>query len=141
MWSARGTNASLGAFFTGLPEMADYFRKLLPSAEKPWPLAYLPEIQKRLLETVKIALAATFVGSLLALPFTLVSTRNLAAGRWVYNLGRGTLNLLRTIPDIVLAAILAAIFGIGALPGLLALIFFTFGVVARSLQSGLATQP
>lgn len=138
IWSARGTEASFGAFFEGLPKMAEYFGKLLPSAERPWPLDYLAEVKDRLLETVKIALAATVVGSAVALPFVLVAARNLAT-RWVYNVGRGFLNLLRTIPDLVLASLLAAAFGLGPLPGLLALICFTFGVVAKLLSDTVET--
>ena len=139
VWSASGTGASLRAFVVGFPEMQAYFQKLLPSAERPWPLDYLPQIWDRLLETIKIALAATVIGSVLSLPFTLVGTRTLAAGRAVYNLGRGFLNLLRTIPDLVLAAVLAAAFGLGPLPGLLALIVFTFGVVAKLLADTIET--
>ncbi len=138
-WSARGTGASVGAFVEGIPEMGAYFRKLVPSQEKPWPYRYLPEIQERLVETIKIALAATVVGSLFSLPFVLVGTRTLAPGRLVYNLWRGFLNLLRTIPDLVLASLLAAAFGLGPLPGLLALIFFTFGVVAKLLSDTVET--
>ena len=138
-WSARGTGASVPAFVQGVPEMGAYFQKLLPSAAKPWPYDYLPEIRERLLETIKIALAATVVGSFFALPFALVGTRPLAASRFVYNSGRGFLNLLRTIPDLVLASLLAAAFGLGPLPGLLALIFFTFGVVAKLLSDTVET--
>jgi phosphonate transport system permease protein len=138
-WSAGGTGASLPAFVQGFPEMRAYFQKLLPSAERPWPLDYLPQIRERLLETIKIALAATVIGSALSLPFALVGTRTLAASRAVYNLGRGFLNLLRTIPDLVLAALLASAFGLGPLPGLLALIFFTFGVVAKLLSDTVET--
>lgn len=138
IWSARGTGASLGAFWEGLPGMAEYFQRLMPTAEHPWPLPYLAEIRERLLETIKLALAATLVGSTIALPFVLVAAGNLAARR-VYALGRAFLNLLRTIPDLVLASLLAAAFGLGPLPGLLALIFFTFGVVAKLLSDTVET--
>lgn len=138
-WSANGTGASLPAFLGGLPQMADYFRKLLPSPENPWPLDYLPQIRERMLETIKIAFAATVIGASLSLPFALVGTRTLAATRLVYNVGRGFLNLLRTIPDLVLASLLAAAFGLGPLSGLLALIFFTFGVVAKLLADTVET--
>lgn len=131
-WSALGTGVSLPALVRGFGAIVEDFNRLLPSRERPWPLDYLPAIRERLLETIKIALAATAVGSFFALPFLLVGTRHLAT-RAVYGLGRGFLNLLRTIPDLVLATLLAAAFGIGPLPGLLALIFFTFGIVAKLL--------
>jgi phosphonate transport system permease protein len=139
IWSAAGTGASVPAFVEGLPRMGDYFRRLLPAPESPWPLDYLPEIRVRLLETIKIALAASFVGALLALPFALMGARNLAGTTLTYNLARGYLNLLRTIPDLVLATLLASAFGIGPFAGLLALIIFTFGVVAKLLSDTIET--
>lgn len=138
-WSAAGTGANLTAFAEGLPKMGDYFQRLAPSAEKPWPLEYLSEIRARMLETIKIAFAASVIGSLFALPFVMIGARNLAATRLVYNFGRGLLNLMRTIPDLVLATLLTAAFGIGPFAGLLALIFFTFGVVAKLLTDTIET--
>jgi phosphonate transport system permease protein len=139
IWSAWGTGASLQAFWEGIPQMRDYFQKLLPSAARPWPLDYLSEIQARLLETVKLALAATVIGAALALPFVLVGTRPLAGGAWSYAAWRGLLNLLRTIPDLVLASLLVAALGLGPLPGLLALALFSFGVIAKLLADTVET--
>ena len=133
IWSAQGTGASLKAFLDGVPQMLAYFRKLLPSAAKPWPMSYWAEIKDRLLETVRISLAASVVGSALALPMVLIATRQIAADPIIYALGRGFLNLIRTVPDLVLANLLVAGFGLGPLPGLLALIIFTFGIVAKLL--------
>jgi phosphonate transport system permease protein len=138
-WSVAGTGASLPALVEGLPAMGDYLRRLLPSEGRPWPLDYLPRIVEPLLQTVKVAFAASVIGSALALPFALVGTRTLAPGRAVYNLARGFLNFLRTIPDLVLAGVLAAAFGLGTLPGLLALVLFTFGVVAKLLADTVET--
>jgi phosphonate transport system permease protein len=138
-WSAAGTGVSIGSFVEGFPEIVAYFKRLLPTAEHPWPLDYLPQIQARMLETVKMALAATLAGAALALPYALVGSRNLAAGRWVYAVGRAFLNLVRTIPDLVLAALLATVFGIGPLPGMLALFVFTFGLVAKLLCDAVET--
>ena len=138
VWSARGTGVSVPAFVEGLPQMGAYFQKLLPSADRPWPLDYLPRIWARLLETLRMAFLATVIGASLALPFALVGTRTLA-GRGTYLLGRGFLNLIRTIPDLVLATLLAAAFGIGPLAGVLALIVFSFGVVAKLLSDTVET--
>ncbi len=138
-WSAADIGVSLQAFQEGLPDLVSYFSRLVPSQERPWPLDYLPQIQFRLIETIKIALGASILGSAFALPYALVGAQNLAPGRWVYNLGRGALNLLRTIPDLVLATLLAAVFGIGPIAGVLALIIFTFGIVAKLLCDKIET--
>ncbi|GAB4454679.1 MAG: phosphonate ABC transporter, permease protein PhnE [Armatimonadaceae bacterium] len=132
-WSAADTGVSVEAFREGFPDLMEYFGRLLPTASDPWPLDYLPEIQGRLLETIKIALGASIIGAALALPYALVGAQNLAATRWVYLLGRGFLNLIRTIPDLVLASLLAAVFGAGPLAGMLALVIYTFSIVAKLL--------
>ena len=138
-WSAKDTGFNLPAIVEGWPQMQNFFARLLPTHEKPWPFDYLPQVMGRILETLKIALAATIFGAALSLPFVLVGAKNLAAGRVVYNVGRGFLNLIRTIPDLVLASLLASAFGIGPLPGMLALVVFTFGVVAKLLADTIET--
>lgn len=138
-WSATDTKFSFSELVSGWSEIIAYFKRFLPTAEEPWQLEYLAKIAKPLLETIRIALGASIIGSAFSLPFALVGARNLAAGKWVYALGRGFLNLVRAVPDLVLATILAAIFSIGPLPGLLALIIFTFGVVSKLLCDAIET--
>lgn len=138
VWSARGTGVNGRAFVEGLPKMTEYFQRLLPSPGRPWPFEYLPKITERLLETIRMAFLASVIGSALALPFALVGTRNLAS-RTVYAVGRGFLSLLRTVPDLILATLLVAAFGIGPVAGVLALIVFTFGVVAKLLTDTVET--
>jgi phosphonate transport system permease protein len=110
-----------------------FFRQLFPSTGHPWPLSALPEIRDRMWETLRIAFAASIFGSVAALFYAMVGARNLAATRWVYGVGRALLNLIRTVPDLVLAAILAVMLGIGPLPGLVALSVASFGVIAKLL--------
>jgi phosphonate ABC transporter permease subunit PhnE len=131
-WSALGTNFSLPSLRDGLPDIAAFLRKLFPTAERPWDTKFVPQIIEKLWETLRLALASSFLGAVLALPFTLVASRTLARPI-VYKIGRGFLNILRSIPDLILATIFVAAFGIGPLPGFLALLFFSFGVVAKLL--------
>lgn len=132
-WSAVGTGVNLQTLSEGLPEIGNFFLRLLPSPSNPWPLDYLGEITPRLLETIKMAVAATIVGSLFALLFCLGGARNLAANRGVYAVSRSFLNLLRTIPDLILATLFAAAFGIGPFPGIVALGVVSFCLVAKLL--------
>ena len=138
-WSAKDTGFNFPALINGLPQMQTFFGRLLPSAQHPWPLDYVPKITERLLETVKIAFAGTIFGAILAVPSVLFAAKNLAAHRVTYAFGRGTLNLIRTVPDLVLASLLASAFGIGPLPGMLALTIFTYGIVAKLLADTIET--
>jgi len=134
-WSAAGTRFDLGKLASGTPEILAFFRGMLP----PWPAGFAARLVDPMLETLRIAIASSLGGAVLALPFCLLGARNLAPAPWAYAAGRGALNLLRTIPDLVLAALLAAAFGIGPAAGFLALLVFSFGVVAKLLADTVET--
>ena len=139
VWSAQGTNFSFQQLQAGMPDIAHFLRKLFPTEEHPWDTEYLGRvIAVKLLETLRLALASSFLGALLAVPFTLIGARTLARPT-LYRIGRGILNFLRSIPDLVLATIFVAAFGIGPVPGFFALLFFSFGVVAKLLCDTIET--
>ena len=132
-WSVIGTGFDLAKLFQAGPQVLLFFTQMVPTADHPWTTEILPEIGKRLLETLRIAVAATICGAALALPFPMVGARTMAAGKLVYAFGRGYLNLIRTIPDLVLAALIAVAFGYNSFSGFIALLIFSFGVVAKLL--------
>jgi phosphonate transport system permease protein len=132
VWSVQGTGASLPKLIQGLPNVGRFFSDMLPTADKPWSATLLAEIGTRLLETLRIAIAATIFGAALALPFPLLGSRTLAR-RMVYGFGRAILNLIRSIPDLMLALLIAIAFGFNSFSGFLALLLFSFGVVAKLL--------
>ena len=117
LWSAAGTKFDLPKLLSSGPQVMAFFAQMIPTAEHPWTTQILPEIGKRLLETLRIAVAATICGAALALPFPMVGARTMAAGKAVYAFGRGYLNLVRTIPDLVLATLIAVAFGYNAFLG------------------------
>lgn len=100
-------------------------------------VAYVGNIKAPLLDTFRMAIIGTFIGSLLAVPAALYSSQNLARKRWVYLTARTVMNLIRTVPDLVLAAILVGAFGTGALPGIIALSIFSFAIVAKLLSESI----
>lgn len=153
IWSARGTEFSFWRLLQGIPEAGNLLIRMLPferilladgsegwrwSNELLWEqLAFLPQVWAPLMETMRIAIISATLGSLLAIPFSLLAARNLVRFRWLYWLVRGFLNILRTIPDLALAAVLAGAFGIGALPGIMAVTIFSFTIVAKLLSESI----
>ncbi|GGN92655.1 phosphonate ABC transporter, permease protein PhnE [Saccharibacillus kuerlensis] len=93
--------------------------------------SYAEDIFGPMIETVQIAIAATVIGSILAVPVALLAATNVIPKKIVSIPVRMVLNLVRTIPDLLFAAIFVAVFGIGAFAGMLALVFFSFGLVAK----------
>jgi phosphonate transport system permease protein len=95
-------------------------------------IKHVPKVWPELMETIRMAILASFVGSVIAVPFSVLAARNMMSRLpWLYYLVRTFLNLVRTIPDLVLAAVLAGAFGIGVLPGIMALSVFSFTLITK----------
>ncbi|MFZ5824090.1 MAG: phosphonate ABC transporter, permease protein PhnE [Bacillota bacterium] len=100
-------------------------------------VAYTRDIWGPLMQTLRMAILGAFFGALLAFPFSLLSARNLIRSKAVYYTVRTILSLIRTIPDLVLAAVLVGAFGLGALPGVIALTIFSFALIAKLLSESM----
>jgi phosphonate transport system permease protein len=82
-------------------------------------------------ETFRMAVLGTAAGGLVALPLALWSTKFGAPNRAVYAALRVFNNIIRAFPDLLWALLFVAAVGVGALPGLLALFFFTIAVITK----------
>lgn len=107
--------------------------------QRMWPprWAHWSDISVRLYETLRIAIVSATVGGILALPISLLTARNIARSNWVYQPARFVLNLIRTIPDMVLAAVAVGVIGIGALPGIVAESIFSTTLIAKLLSESI----
>lgn len=124
--SAVKTEASLPELWTGIPNMWDLLKQMIPPK---WD--YIDNITPAMLDTIRMAVLGTTFGSIIAIPIALLCASNIVKSTvWNYPM-RFILNLIRTIPDLLLAAIFVAIFGLGSLPGILALSIFSIGLVAK----------
>ncbi|WP_148235768.1 phosphonate ABC transporter, permease protein PhnE [Thermaerobacter marianensis] len=126
LWSSEGTEVSLLSLWEGLDTVARMLRRMWPPD---W--SYLPETLEPLLETLRLALLGTTLGALLAVPLSFLSARNVAGRGWAYQVSRAVMNLIRSIPDLVWAALLVPAVGIGPTAGVLALTLFSTGIVAK----------
>jgi phosphonate transport system permease protein len=86
------------------------------------------------LETVQMALAGTFLALCVAFPVAFLAARNTTPHPVVYYVVRGTLNFMRTIPDLALGLVFVAAVGLGAFAGTLALAIHTATVLAKLLS-------
>ncbi len=96
--------------------------------------AFLPRTFEPLLETFAMAVVAAFIGCTVALPIVFFASRVTVPNRITLTLTRGVLSVIRAIPDFLYALIFVAAIGIGPLAGVVALIFFNVGVVAKLLS-------
>ena len=84
--------------------------------------SYFQVITTAMLDTIRMAIIGTTLGAILAIPLALFAASNVFTSTF-YTV---SIDFIRTIPDLLLAAIFVAIFGIGPLPGILALTFLNW---------------
>ncbi|WP_166241423.1 phosphonate ABC transporter, permease protein PhnE [Paenibacillus turpanensis] len=124
--SAYQTDASFGKLITGTGEMMELLADMFPPD---W--AYIDTIWEAMLQTIQMAVIGTTVGGLLAIPVAFTAAHNVFGSKLLHNASRVILNLIRTIPELLFAAVFVAIFGIGPFAGVLAISFFSFGLIAK----------
>jgi phosphonate transport system permease protein len=95
---------------------------------------FLPRTFEPMLETFQMAIVASAIGCVIALPVAFLVSRVTAPNLPALIFGRSLLSVVRAIPDILYALVFVAAVGIGPLAGIAALILFNLGVVAKLLS-------
>jgi phosphonate transport system permease protein len=88
------------------------------------------------LQSISVAVVATVVGLLFALPIGLAASRNVA-GRWLYRSTRGFLVIVRAVPELILAIVFVVAVGLGLMAGTFALIVGTVGFMSKLVADGI----
>jgi phosphonate transport system permease protein len=128
--AAARTNTNFNTLIKGLPLIYDFFVNDM----YPPNLAFYKQAGLKLLETWNMALLSTTAAAIICLPFCFLAASNLNKNRFVYQGVRFFLNVLRTIPEVILAIIFVGIVGLGAVSGILALIVFSIGILAKLIS-------
>lgn len=84
-----------------------------------------------LLDTLAMSVAGTALAVALSVPLALLAARNTTPNLAFYQAARFVLNLLRSIPELIMGIIFVAMVGFGALPGVLALGIHSIGMVGK----------
>lgn len=122
-----------GGFWQGLSKIFDFPAELIreaveKSAAMPGNLLrYLPA----LVETINIAAVSTLVGAFLAMVLSLLSTRGLARWPALITLFRRVMDVMRAVPEIVIALVLIFVMGGGPVPAMIAITFHTAGALGK----------
>lgn len=86
-------------------------------------------------QTLGMALLATLLGALLAVPFGFLAARNLMSAniitRGIYFIVRTVLNFLRSIESLIMAIVFVTIVGLGTFAGMLAITLHTVAALAK----------
>ncbi|ERJ11309.1 phosphonate ABC transporter, permease protein PhnE [Haloplasma contractile] len=117
-----------------LNDMARVFGKFMPPN-----LNYVEKVWPKLAETLQMAIIATTFAAIAVIPFSVLGAANVTTNKYLNRSIKFLLNIVRTIPDIILAVVFVALFGIGAFSGIIALTIFSFGILAKLLSESIET--
>jgi phosphonate transport system permease protein len=110
-------------------------RLFTPKPGRTWEMyfAYMLTLEKPLLDTISMSFAGTLIGSILAIPFAIFMSSNIVKTKPIFYGVRFFTNLFRTIPQLLFALIAVFIVGLGLLAGIIAILLFSFGIMAKML--------
>ncbi|WP_314473210.1 phosphonate ABC transporter, permease protein PhnE [uncultured Microbacterium sp.] len=101
--------------------------------------SFFPGTVAPLIETLQMAVIATAIGAAVSLPLSFWAARATNPNTTARVIVRGILNVIRSVPDLLYAAILVAMVGVGALPGILALLLFNVGIIVKLVSEAIDT--
>ena len=101
--------------------------------------SYFPKVVEPLMDTIKMSILGSVLGATLALPFAVVASTNINKNNLVVSICRFLLNIIRTLPTLIIAKFAALIFGLGTFAGTVAITVFTFGVVSKMMYEAIET--
>jgi phosphonate transport system permease protein len=110
---------------TDSEKMGTYLSGFLRPDFSQWDLYF-----EQIVITVQIALWGTFLAVVAAVPFGLLSARNVAPV-WIVQPARRLMDLFRSINELVIATIFIVAAGLGPFAGVMALAVHTTGVLAK----------
>jgi phosphonate transport system permease protein len=132
------SEVSIGKFVEGFPGLVAYIRGTLPVlradnlvgdiAEWYWGIGRWMNL---LLDTLLIAFMGTLLGTTSAFCLCFPASRNLTTSRWLYVMCRRFMEMARTVPELVFALIFVYAFGLGPLPGVLAIAVHSMGALGK----------
>jgi phosphonate transport system permease protein len=118
----------LGAYFFELVPPLGH--KTLPADIADWFWGFRKWLSL-LLDTVLIAYLGTLFGALGGFCLCFAASANLVKRAWLRILARRVLEVARTVPEIVYALIFVVAFGLGPLPGMMAIAIHTLGALGK----------
>lgn len=126
--SVRFTNFDLNVLLTRFQEFFVIIGQMIPPK---WD--YLSHLWKPLIDTIKMSLLGSILGSLAAIPVAYLASSNVIKNKAIVIFSKFVLSILRTLPTLVTALIATFIFGLGTLAGTVAIFLFTIAYVGKLL--------
>jgi phosphonate transport system permease protein len=125
-----------GGFWDGLARILDFPTELVAEAiEKAAALpGHLVRYFPAMIETINIAAVSTLLGTIAASLLSLLSTRGFARWPRLIGLFRRLMDVMRALPEIVIALVLIFVLGGGAVPAMIAIAIHTAGALGKQFS-------
>ena len=128
------TDADFAEVFGNLDQMAAFMKRFLNPD-----FSYIPKVVGPMILTIKMSVVGTVAGVILAVPFAFLATTVVTKNPVSTGIVRCFLDVIRTIPNLLLAALLVAVIGIGEFTGVMTIAVFTFGMVSQLIYEAIET--
>ena len=116
VWSTIELRINVASIVDSVGNAAAFARRMFPLDFPP-----LLDLLGLIGETLAIVVLATVVAVILSLPVALLAASNTTPGPTARGTARVLIVLARAVPDLILAIVFFRMFGLGALPGILAM--------------------
>lgn len=127
VWSLRSIEVIPEFLYDAPEQTADLFRRMWPFD---WPF-YAEAIHDALIETLHIATLGTILALAMAIPLSFLAARNFTASHTLNWLAQFIFVSSRSVNSLIWALLFVAIFGPGALAGVLSIAFRSVGFVGK----------
>tara|TARA_B100000530_G_scaffold336213_1_gene290289 strand:- start:2924 stop:3676 length:753 start_codon:yes stop_codon:yes gene_type:complete len=132
LWACYETEVSFKSLINGFADVNFFISEMFPPD-----FSEVSKVFPDFITTLKMAFVSTFYGAFLAYPIAILAANTVTKTKFLNVFFRVFLNLVRTIPDLLLAALCVALFGANPFAGIIALSFFSFGIISKLLYESL----
>ncbi|PRY68610.1 phosphonate transport system permease protein [Glaciihabitans tibetensis] len=126
IWSVVALEINVASMVRSLDNAGNFVSRIFPLDFPP-----LGELLVMTGQTLAIVVVATVLAVVLSLPVALFAAANTTSGPVMRGVSRTIIVMCRAVPDLIFAIVLFRLFGLGALPGILALGLHSIGMVGK----------
>ena len=125
LWSMGGAEFDFAKLSEGTVNMGEFLSRLFPPD-----FSKFGTIAELLIETLQMAIVGTVLGGILSLLVAFAASSNIAP-KWLYYTARWTMNIIRSVPDLVFALMFVSAVGLGPFAGILAMTLGSVGSIGK----------